>query len=324
MTTKGSSNTSRGASIPRGGSSSSSSAQQPPHASAVDGEVKVKEESLDAILQRTGEHESILIVAKDKVGKSSALLSMAVFIIRYFGSDVWVIDTENGIPPILASWNRAGLLMPEASMFHYWHVTNMNEVLSAFDQIMERHQRGDWVMVDSMGKTWEMAQDHGYKLQSGMLKEEYLAKRRAQGGGRVKGSPLPPDPDKFWNVVKDAHDANFMDAMQQDSSINYLWIAGLNKPPNTRDNKDRANFRDESGIDMNVLGAPKLPYTPDTVILLRKKGGKVVANVLGDRNAVRDEPKVEYDILNRHDFASAFYYESRGLSEDEINAVLEV
>ena len=77
---------------------------------------------------------------------------------------------------------------------------------------------------------------------------------------------------------------------------------------NTRENKDRADFRMEYGIDSNVDGAPRLPYYPDTLCVLSRKRGKVMCQVLKDRGAIQwVGGKPEFEIENREDFATNLY-----------------
>jgi hypothetical protein len=285
-----------------------------------DGEARViKPVSLSSVIKGIEIRESILVAAKDKVGKTTSILAMCLAVIeRNPFAMCWIIDTENGVPPVAKSWEDSGIILPDN--VQYFHVQNMNENLQVFDYIMESKQPGDWIFVDSMAKVWEMAQDLGYKAITGMLKQDYLAERRAKAGGkRASGSPIPA-PDQFWNIVKDAHDGNFMDPMIHDTTLNFMWVSGTTKPSD-REKGDRKNFRLESGIDMSILGAPRLPYQVDTVIVLERQTGRIVANVLGDRHSIRDEPAHSYKVGDRLEFGRAFFAQCRGVEIPQLSLV---
>jgi hypothetical protein len=172
---------------------------------------------------------------------------------------------------------------------------------------MGKSKTGDWICVDSMSKIWELSQDLGYKQVAGIGKQDYLAERRA---GKTNAKSPIPSPDQFWNLVKDAHDANFMDPMIQDTRRNILWITGLSKVPRIRENAERKEWRLTRGIDMDAMGAPRLPYQPHTVLMyewvysINAKMSRVAVRVLKDRGGAQG---VTFELNDEYDFPLAFF-----------------
>jgi len=262
-------------------------------------------EELDAELIR----ELIMMTGKDGVGKTSALVSLARYVEEHQpDANFYIIDTENGFKKI---WRGFGDERPKNVV--YYPCQNMDEVLLSYDQIVKEYQPGDWMSVESMMKVWDLSQNMGYLEIEGLDKSEYLAKRKRTG----KGGPIP-HPDRFWDVVKTAHDTDFVTDFTHRDDLNVIMFTGVGRPRqernNRKENADRKDFRREFGIDMNIESAPRLPYVPDTFCMLDREDGRVYCTVHKDRNSVGwDGVTNRFEIQDHGDWAPAFYEIMRGV-----------
>jgi hypothetical protein len=248
--------------------------------------------------------ELILIAGKDGVGKTNALISLADFISNLSPeATVFVIDAENKFRAALAVF---GSVPPNLS---YYQCEDMNDITNALDEVMELRKPGDWLFIESMGRVWERAQDMGYQAVTGTGKAAYMDKRRKHTG--EKALPVVPKPDDLWSIVKGAHDGAFLDVIAQANGLNVVMTTGVARVKevrtNRKENQDRVDFRNETGIDLNIEGAPRLPYYPQTGILLERQNGSVSARIWRDNMSPLDEPAITFDVPTRKDFAEQFY-----------------
>jgi hypothetical protein len=261
----------------------------------------IKAEDLLGISNR----EFILLAGKDGVGKTNCLISLADFVSQMEpDATVFVIDLENKFRPALSTY---GTVPPN---LRYYQCETMNDVTEAFDEIMSERKPGDWLFVESAGRVWERAQDMGYQAVTGTMKAAYMEKRRATPQGQ-KQPPVVPKPDDLWSIVKGAHDDAFMERIAAASDLNCIITTGVARVKemrtNRKENQDRVDFRNETGIDLNIEGAPRLVYYPLTGILLEKTGGSVTGRIWRDNMSKLDEPAIVFDIPTRKDFAMQFY-----------------
>lgn len=253
--------------------------------------------------------EFILIGGKDGVGKTSALVSIAMVVngkvdnldgcvIFNPVAKVYVLDTEHKFASV---YRQFGASAPDNIVYYYCQ--NMDEFLAAFQSVMRDIQPGDWVMAESMARIWEHTQDLAYREVAGLSKAEFLAKRRA-GDGK-KGSPIP-QPDHFWNIAKSAHDAEFLQVLVARDDLNVAMTTIVVRPPreapNRSENVDRKELRAEFGLDAGLGGTPTLPYQPETLVLLDRIRGDVKASVLRDNNSALDNGRVEFWVPGKKDF----------------------
>jgi len=253
--------------------------------------------------------EFILIGGKDGVGKTSALVSIAMVVngkvdnldgcvIFNPVAKVYVLDTEHKFASV---YRQFGASAPDNIVYYYCQ--NMDEFLTAFQSVMRDIQPGDWVMAESMARIWEHTQDLAYREVAGLSKAEFLAKRRA-GDGK-KGSPIP-QPDHFWNIAKSAHDAEFLQVLVARDDLNVAMTTIVVRPPreapNRSENVDRKELRAEFGLDAGLGGTPTLPYQPETLVLLDRIRGDVKASVLRDNNSALDNGRVEFWVPGKKDF----------------------
>lgn len=268
--------------------------------------MSVTPQSTAELLADSFQREFILLCGKDGVGKTSAIISLAKFIEavepdkRFF-----VIDTENKFTPTLRSW---GVEAPQNIALY--RCTNIDEVLEVTELVLKSHNTGDWFASESMDRIWERAQDMGYKAVSGMAKAEYMEKRRQTKPGE-KTPPVTPKPDDLWSIVKGAHDGNFLEPLAQSVTLNVLLTTTIGRPPKDRpdrkENQDRKDIRVEFGIDLNLGGAPKLPYYVQTLALLDLNGGRVGCRILRDNCSVLEDARVEWVTGGRKTWGEEFW-----------------
>lgn len=258
------------------------------------------------ILTDTTARELILLVGKDGVGKTCAVLSAAQFVSLMFPNQTfYVIDTENKFAPTLRTW---GNVPPNLRLYK---CRDMNDVTGAISAILAEHQPGDWLAVESAARLWGYAQDLGYQTVEGTSKAEFLERRRSRirDGGKP-GSPIP-SPDRYWDIVKGAHDTEFVDAISNCDDLNVILTTTVSKPreakSNRKENADRAALRIEHGIDLNLDGAPRLPYYALTLAVLERDGGVVNCTLLRDNCAGVDDTRVAFSVTNRKSWMDDFW-----------------
>lgn len=250
--------------------------------------------------------EFILIAGKDGVGKSNAIISFAEWIMQLeAAATFYVLDTESKFRAALGSYGSvpANLVLYEC--------TDINQVTEATAEIVRLHKPGDWMAAESMGRIWERAQDMGYQTVTGTSKMAYMERRReiAAGGGKVP--PVTPKPDDLWSIVKGAHDDAFLDLLTATTDLNVIISTGVARVKEARQNRkesqERVDFRAETGIDLNLDGAPRLPYYAMTGVLLERNGGNVSARIWRDNNSTLDDPAITFAVPTRRDFAIQFW-----------------
>lgn len=252
--------------------------------------------------------ELILLGGKDGVGKTSALVSIARYVeITTPDSTVYVIDTENKFRSAMRSFGDDA-----PGNIQYFQTQNMNQVTAVTRRIVSEHKPGDWVLVESMSRIWERAQDLGYMAVSGYTKPEYMEIRRNQEG--KKAAPTP-QPDQLWSITKHAYDAEFLEPLTQLNDLNVAMSTILSKPPKQdgfmKENPDRKAIRMELGIDCGLEGSPRLVYQVETLCLMELKGGDVTCRVLRDNLTRLEDGRVEFAVATRKDWANIFFSECR-------------
>jgi hypothetical protein len=249
--------------------------------------------------------EFVLLAGKDGVGKTNALISLAEFVANVWPeATVYVLDVENKFRAALTSY---GSVPPNIV---YYQCDDMNAVTEAFDEIMSVRKPGDWLLTESAGRLWERAQDMGYQAITGTMKADYMEKRR-NFSGPGKQPPVTPKPDDLWSIIKGAHDGAFLDRIAAANDLNFVISTGVGRVKearsNRKENQDRVDFRNETGIDLNLEGAPRLPYYAATGVLLERTGGAVTARIWRDNNSKLDNAEIIFDVPTRRDFAMQFF-----------------
>jgi len=273
--------------------------------------------------------EFILIGGKDGVGKTSALVSIAMVVNGKMDPDdmgycipainpsakVYVLDTEHKFASV---YRQFGKNAPDNIIYYYCQT--MDELLSAFEQVQKSIKPGDWIMPESMARVWEHSQDMAYREVSGMSKSEYLSRLREEGSVGGKKGPIP-QPDNFWNIAKTAHDGEFLQVLVARDDINVAMTTILTRPPreapNRKENVDRKELRQEFGIDSGLGGTPTLPYQPETLVLLDRIRGDVRASVLRDNNSVLDNGSIDFWVPTKKSFGPEWMKNCRYLADEE-------
>lgn len=273
--------------------------------------------STDDLLAGPPVRELIVLAGKDSTGKTSAIISLAKFVELGLcspfipGTPFYVIDTESKFASILRSW---GTEAPRNLV--YYPVSSMDEALAALEHVVARHQPREWLAVESAGQLWEKAQDMGYLAEAGIDKLAYLERRKAVAGSKIP--PVIPHPDRFWSVVKDAHDTAFYDLLRH-GDLNVLITTTVSKPPrevsNRKENATRKDFRSETGVDLNLDGAPTLAKLPETLCLLELAQGEFVCRVIRDNPGMSEDSRPSFKVPDKRSWAEAFWEACRTLKQ---------
>lgn len=263
------------------------------------------------LLSQTG-REFIMIAGKDGVGKTCAIISIArwVEIALNPAATFYVIDTENKFPTALRTFGEDA-----PNNLVYYKCETMLEAVNSLEEISKSRKPGDWIACESMSRIWERAQDMGYKTISGFDKEGYLEKRRQQKAMNVQQAPPIPSADQFWNIVKGAHDGDFVDVMSQALSLNVVWSTTVAKPPKSgaflKENETRKEIRAEFGIDIGLDGAPRIPYYVETLCLMDMVNGAVSCRVLRDNLSLNANTRPTFEVPDRKSWAQQFWVTCR-------------
>lgn len=259
--------------------------------------------------------ELILLCGKDGCGKSSAIVSLAAFVaMTQPEAEFNVIDSERKFGSALKSFEADA-----PRNIRYYPVADMNQSTAAIRDVLKRHKPGDWLAVESMSRIWDQAQNLTYLAVAGVSKIEYLEMKineQTKTGVIRKNSPIP-NPDEFWQICKGAHDGAFVDLITNAGDLNCILTTTVKRPPEDRgggrsyDSKDRKILRAELGIDMNLDGAPRLPYYVETMCLMEMEQGKVRCRMLRDNNSQKDQTRPTFDVADRKAWAMCFYSECR-------------
>ena len=138
-----------------------------------------------------------------------------------------------------------------------------------------------------------------------------MEKRREESARKL---PVTPQPDQLWSIIKREHDAGFLDRLCNADDLNVILTTTITKPraerSNRKENADRVALRAEFGIDLNLDGAPRLPYYVQTLLLLGREQGQVTCQVLRDNGSKLDNPAVTFAVPTRRDFGMQLYAET--------------
>jgi hypothetical protein len=263
----------------------------------------VSPQSTQQLLSGPALREFILLAGKDSVGKSSAVVSLAWYIEQTQpNASFYVLDTENKFKSALKGFGTDA-----PNNISYYKCETMNDLTAYTAEVLAAHRPGDWLSIESMSRAWERAQNLGYESIAGLTKAEYLDRRPKSG----KGSGPIPEPDRFWDIVKGAHDGNFVDLLSQSDTLNVLMTTTIAKPKKDtgfiKENADRKAIRVELGIDVGLEGAPRLPYFMETLCLLERANGAVSCRVLRDNLSVLEDSRVEFQVPGRKDWGMTFW-----------------
>jgi hypothetical protein len=257
--------------------------------------------------------ELILLCGKDGTGKSCAVVSTASLVEILDSNAVFhVIDTENKFRSAVRSFGENA-----PNNLSYTQVDTINQAIDALGNVLSDYKPGDWLGGESVGRLWDMAQDHASRVIAGVSKVQYLrmAKGEETPTGIKKGGGPIPSPDDYWKICKGAYDGDFMYPIIARTDLNVILTTTIAKAPKAdsfiKENVDRKAARVELGIDFGLDGAPRLPYQPETLAVLQLAAGKVSCRVLRDNNSKNENTRPEFDVADRGSWAQAFWQEAR-------------
>jgi len=262
-------------------------------------------------------NEFMLLAGKDGCGKSSALVAFASYVEMVLNPDAtfFVLDLENKFRSAMRSF---GSDAPENIV--YIPLADINEATNGLQQVLADAKPGDWLAVESAARLWERAQDMGYQAITGVNKFAYLEKRRAWGLANPTAKPLPvtPSPDDLWTLIKGAHDGSFMDVLASQpvrETINIAMTTTVGRPaedrPGRKESAERKEVRAESGLDLNLGGAPRLPYFFETTMVIGLKKGKGECQIVRDNLSKLEEPRLTFTVPDRKSWGAVFYENCR-------------
>jgi hypothetical protein len=274
---------------------------------------QVKSMSAKEVLADGPEREYILLAGKDTSGKTCSIIAMASAIESMVNPNATfhIVDIEQKFRAALRSF---GTDVPDN--IRYYPCETANDATDALDVIIKERKPGDWMALDSAGRLWEKAQDVGYKVIAGLDKASYMDKRREfiEKNKGVKQPPVTPKPDDLWSIIKGLHDGAFFDVIGMTLDLNVMITTPVSKVKTRSDraeNPDRVALRAECGIDMNLDGAPRLPYFAETLMVAEMKSGKVLVNVVRDNLCLDGNPRKSFIVANHKEFGVAFFTNCR-------------
>lgn len=257
--------------------------------------------------ERPSTRQLMLLAGKDGVGKSSAIVSQCKLQEDLgTGATCYVIDTENKFESALRSYGKNA-----PRNYRLIKARDMNVVTTATRQVLEQHKPGDWLMMESVARAWEYAQNLAYTTIAGVNKIEWLELKegsKTEKGVQKKGSPIP-NPDDFWNIAKGAMEGNFMNPLIQSETLNSIFTTTVKSPKTDsfiKESRDRKAVRVELGIDVGLDGPPRLPYYFETMCLFEMVGGEVTCRILRDNHSTADNPRAEFAVPDKTAWAMEF------------------
>ena len=274
----------------------------------------VRAQSTDELMTSGPLREFIMLAGKDSVGKTSALVSLCWYLGQIQpNATVYVVDTENKFRAALRGYGAEA-----PTNIVYYKCDNMNQVTNSVAEVLAVAQPGDWIAVESLSRAWEYAQNLGYEAVAGVSKIEYLERKLGEKlptGVERKKSPIP-NPDDFWAIVKGAHDGAFFNLLAQLEHINVICTTTVARVKEARqgraENADRKALRVELGIDMNLEGAPRLPYYVETLCVMSMERGAVSCQMVRDNLSMADDSRITFDVPTKRDWAMQFFAQCRG------------
>ena len=246
--------------------------------------------------------EFVLLCGYGGTGKSSAIFSVARLLKRISpNAAVHAIDTENGL---LKLWKTKNSDLDNIELYI---CKDIDDVILTFDDIVPKLGAQDWLANESMSRIWDYSQDSAYEQIVGLSKAVYLQKRLASGGKDA----ITPQPDRFWQIAKNAHNRRFLDPITMlDPLLNkngcnmiMTTTLGAIKGEKQKESADRRIARMALGLTMDIEGAPRLAYHPDTVVHLTEESDGYWARILKDRGPSEEKPKFK---IENNDFWLTF------------------
>ena len=219
--------------------------------------------------------ERILVYGSAGSSKSYSLLTIAA---HTTGSQFYVIDNDSAYDRLLEDDAFQGLDAEDGGNVHVMRVRDWQGTMSAVDQVQNKMERDDWLVIDSLTPTWQQVQDYftsqvfdkgmdEYFLEKRM--EKAAEERRARGSGaKVKDSGGSAfEGWKDWPVI------NGLYAKLHEAILNcpgHLYCtAELDKIGDDDEKGTKATY---GPLGWKPKGQKRVPHLFQTVLLLRKQG----------------------------------------------------
>lgn len=162
------------------------------------------------------ERERVLLYSGSGTGKSFAVLALAEYVNETDPTaTIWVFDPDRGIQKC---WKRE---KPTAKIKHI-KTPDWPALEEGLDQIEDSIKPNDWVVIEMIGRYWEMAQSYEVGEVYGSKAGEYLLLARQKAIQDAKSSKPATLPSVDWQVVKKLHNDDFIDRILSSWDCNVL------------------------------------------------------------------------------------------------------
>ncbi len=245
-------------------------------------EKKQKSSMIDAI---GADRERILLCGMPGSGKSYSLLALCDLIgLHTPDAKIFLLDADRGIGKInKTEW-------PMVNNIHTYKMARTWEDVESFiDEVEKEQTPQDWVLIDMLGRFWEMAQSlevgvvHGVTTGSAMM----AARKRAVEASQLNAPGSLPQPD--WTVIKRFHNDEFIEKISTRWDCHLVATTSLNR----LDQRDDAMLQEIfASHGFRPDGEKYNVHRFDTVMFVMNNG-KHIFQTIKDRGR-KLIPKTEY------------------------------
>lgn len=237
----------------------------------------------------------------------------------------FVLDTDDSMPSALGEgeefeqlyYERGGPIRPYPAF-------TWDESAAAVGTILKEAQRGDWIVIDLSNRLYDQAQNKVAQIRGKSLVNEKIDRAiRKQGFGAFNSDD--------WGMVTQIFD-NVIDQLMYQTEANLIFVSHITDVVNA---KNRAEKREVmvlfDQLGMKTRGAPKLPGTVDTIVILwavkrfmKDDGGRVVGSQIARHaTTLKDRGREAYsDDIYGQDFFDVFY-EARRRRNNHSTTILD-
>ena len=222
------------------------------------------------------ERERILLAGQPTSGKTYSLLALADYVsIHNPKAKVFLLDADRGVGRV----HKADFSHVKFAQQHLGR--RWEDVVKFIADVGAVQTRNDWVLIDMLGRFWDMAQNlevsavHGVSTGQAML--EACKKMVEASKLNAPGTLAQPD----WSIIKRFHNEEFIDEITLSWDANVVATTSLNKLDTDRDDAllvevfAKYGFRPE-GEKHNV-------HRFDTVMLIEAESDRHYLSTAKDR-----------------------------------------
>ena len=213
--------------------------------------------------------ERVLLYSGPAVGKSYAVLSLAEYLNEISpDTTIWVVDPDRGIQK---AWKNE---KTDVKIKHI-PVNSWEKLEETVDYIGKNHKPGDWVVIEMIGRFWEMAQSYVISEVYGSKAGEYLLLARQKAVQDSKKNQPATMPSVDWNVVKKLHNDDFIDRILSEWDVNVLITTSAD--PLIREFDDPKIMSQFESVGYKPDGEKRNSHRVDTVMFmtLNAKGRQI-------------------------------------------------